>query len=69
MSDLKDSRWIHAKGWMFLMIGLMSATLILVEVFSWRIAALLALTIWGFRRFYYYAFYVIEKDVDGRPQR
>ena len=65
MSDLKDPRWIHLKGWLFLLIGLMSVTLILIEVFSWRIATLLALSVWAFCRFYYYAFYVIEKYVDG----
>ena len=66
MSDLKDPRWIHLKGWLFLIIGMMAVTLILIEFFSWRIAALLALAIWAFCRFYYYAFYVIEKYVDGR---
>ena len=66
MSNVKDPRWIHLKGWLFLLIGVMTVTLILIEVFSWRIAALLALAIWAFCRFYYYAFYVIEKYVDGR---
>ena len=31
---------------------------------DWKTAALLALAIWSFCRFYYFAFYVIEKYVD-----
>lgn len=52
------------KGWLFLLIGLSSAALILVEHWNWRTAGLLALCIWGFCRAYYFAFYVIERWVD-----
>ena len=47
-------------------IGLVSAALVLVEMPTLRVAALLALMTWGFYRSYYFAFYVIEKYVDGR---
>ncbi len=64
MSDLKSSRLIIAKGFLFLLLGMMAAGLILAELPSLRIALLLAITIWGFARFYYFAFYVIEHYVD-----
>jgi len=41
------------KGWLFLLIGLMSATILLVENWSWRTVLLLALCVWGFCRAYY----------------
>jgi len=66
MKDLSDPKWIYLKGFLFLFIGLISAALVLIEVPTLRIAGLLALMTWGFCRFYYFAFYVIEKYVDGR---
>ncbi len=54
--------WIKAV--LFLLIGLVTCALILVELPEWRIAALLALAIWSFCRAYYFAFYVIEKYID-----
>jgi hypothetical protein len=62
--DLKNAKLIHLKGWLFLAIGLMAAAIIIAETLSWRIAILLALCVWAFCRFYYYAFYVIEHYVD-----
>lgn len=64
LGDLHSPRLIHLKGWLFLAIGLIAGGLLLAEHFELRVAILLALTIWGFCRFYYYAFYVIEKYVD-----
>jgi hypothetical protein len=64
LGDLKSARWIHLKGWLFLWMGLIAAALILVEAPTLKVAALLTIAIWAFCRFYYYAFYVIEKYVD-----
>lgn len=64
MSDLTSPRIIIAKGFLFLLLGCMAAGLILAELPSLQIALLLAITIWGFARFYYFAFYVIEHYVD-----
>ena len=64
MKDLQSTRAIWIKGWLFLLIGVMSGALLLIEDFSWRKALLLALCIWGFCRFYFFAFYVIERWVD-----
>lgn len=52
------------KAGLFLLIGVVSAALLLVEFWSWRAALLLALCVWGFCRAYYFAFYVIERWVD-----
>ncbi len=66
MKDLSDAKWIYLKGFLFLLIGIVSAALVLLEMPTLRVAALLALMSWGFCRAYYFAFYVIEKYVDGR---
>jgi hypothetical protein len=64
MRELKSSRWIVAKGLLFLMSGSLCAVLLAIEYRSLRSAALLVVTIWCFCRFYYFAFYVIERYVD-----
>jgi hypothetical protein len=64
MRDLQSARAMWLKGWLFLVIGLLSAAMLLVEHWSWRAALLLALCVWGFCRAYYFAFYVIERWVD-----
>ena len=62
--DLKNPRLIYLKGGLFLLAGLLSAGLIILEHPSLRIIALLVVTIWCFARAYYFAFYVIEHYVD-----
>ena len=64
MKDLTHPFWIKLKGLLFLLIGLTGAALILLDNPKWQTAGLLALTVWSFCRFYYFAFYVIEKYVD-----
>lgn len=64
MRDLTSAAAIKFKGLLFLFLGVLSAGLLLVELASWRMAALLAICIWAFCRAYYFAFYVIEKYVD-----
>jgi len=65
MRDLTDPRWIKAKGILFLVLGAVSAALLWMQSPTWRSAALLGIVIWSFCRFYYFAFYVIEKYVDS----
>lgn len=62
--DLKDPRWIIAKGILFLLAGILASGLLLAEVGSWRTATLLGLSIWCFCRFYYFAFYVVQHYID-----
>ncbi len=64
MADLTNPRVIKLKGFLFLVIGLMASGLILVENPNLRTVLLLGLAIWGFCRFYYFAFYVIQHYVD-----
>lgn len=64
MKDLKSKKWIVAKGVMFAGIALATAALILIEMPSVRIAALLTLLVWASCRFYYFLFYVLEQYVD-----
>jgi len=64
MKDLQSTKAMWLKGWLFLLIGLMTAAMLLVENWSWRNALLLALCVWGFCRAYYFAFYVIERWVE-----
>ena len=66
MSDLTNPRVIKLKGLLFLFLGFLSAGLLLAEVHSLRLSVLLAIAIWSFCRFYYFAFYVIEHYVDPR---
>jgi hypothetical protein len=52
------------EGILFLLIGLMAAALLVLDQSDLKTAALLAIAIWCFCRFYYFAFYVIEHYVD-----
>ena len=64
MRDLQSSKLIWLKGWLFLLLGIASAALVILEAPSLKIAALLALAVWSFCRAYYFAFYVLERYVD-----
>lgn len=64
MTDLTSPFWIKLKGLLFLLIGLVAAALLLLDSPTWKTVGLLALAIWSFCRFYYFAFYVLEKYVD-----
>lgn len=64
MKDLTSATWIKVKGILFLLIGIVAAVLVFLDDPKWQTAVLLALVIWSFCRFYYFAFYVIEKYVD-----
>lgn len=62
--DLKDARWIIAKGAMFLLAGAMASGLLLLDRPTLRAVVLHSLAVWCFCRFYYFAFYVIEYYID-----
>ena len=65
MKDLSNPFWIKFKGLMFLCIGTGAAILLFLDNPTLRTAVLLAVAVWSFCRFYYFAFYVIEKYVDS----
>ncbi len=64
MKDLTNPFWIKLKGILFLLIGIVATALVFLDNPKWQTAILLALGIWSFCRFYYFAFYVIEKYID-----
>jgi hypothetical protein len=64
MKDLSNPFWIKLKGLLFLLIGIVASVLLFLDSPTLRTAVLLVLAIWSFCRFYYFAFYVIEKYVD-----
>lgn len=64
LGDLKNPRWIIAKGVLFLVTGFLASGLLLAEVGTLRTAALHGLAIWCFCRFYYFAFYVVQHYID-----
>ena len=64
MKDLTDPRWIKAKGILFLLVGLLSSVMLIVEKPEVKVALLFGIAVWCFCRAYYFAFYVIEHYVD-----
>ena len=64
MKDLTSPGWIKAKGFLFLLIGILSATLLILDHPTRKTSLLLVVCVWCFCRFYYFAFYVIGKHVD-----
>lgn len=66
--DLTSPWLIHAKAILFVVLGVGSATLLILAMPTWKTAALLAVSIWAFCRFYYYLFYVLDRYL-GREKR
>jgi hypothetical protein len=65
MGDITNPKWIYAKGFLFLLAGLMASGALIAEHPTLKVALLLGLAVWCFARFYYFAFYVIEHYVDS----
>jgi len=59
-----ESEGDQGKGVLFLFLGLLSGALLFLEHPSFQVGVLLTVAIWSFCRFYYFAFYVIERYVD-----
>lgn len=63
--DLKDKRWIVAKGILFAFLCLMSGGLQVMQDFPrWQEALLLVICVWAACRFYYFTFHVLHAYVD-----
>ena len=60
MTDIRQPRVLYLKAVLFVCIGIMAATLLLIEHPYLRTAVLLALAVWSFARAYYFVFYVIQ---------
>ncbi len=65
MKDLRNKNIIYLKGLLFLLIGIISSLVILIEHPTVKTALLLVIAVWAFARAYYFAFYVIEHYVDA----
>jgi hypothetical protein len=64
MRELRSASAIHVKGGLFLLLGALASAALLLGSASVATAALLAVAVWAFARFYFYAFYVVERYVD-----
>lgn len=64
MKELTGAGWIKAKAVLFLFTGSLAGCLLIIQHPRLCTAALLAASVWGFCRFYYCAFYVVERYVD-----
>ena len=64
MKDISSPTWIKVKGLLFLAVGIGASALLILDNPTWKTGLLLALAVWSFCRFYYFAFYVIEHYVD-----
>ena len=65
MKDITSAAWIKFKGILFLLVGFAASGLLLIEHPEIKVAVLLAIAVWCFCRFYYFALYVIERYVDS----
>ena len=66
MRDLTSSKLIYLKGFLFLTASALACAILIIEQPASRTILLLAIAIWCFARFYYFAFYVIERYVNSR---
>ena len=64
MTDIKNTKLLWTKGALFLLIGIASSALLVLETRSGKVALLLVLAIWSSCRAYYFAFYVIQHYAD-----
>jgi hypothetical protein len=64
MGDIHNPKLLYLKGALFVALGLLTSALIIMDHPSWRLVALLPITIWAFARAYYFAFYVVQHYVD-----
>jgi hypothetical protein len=62
--DLSNPKLLYLKGGLFVLLGVLSAVLILIEMPTLRMAGLLTVCVWAFARAYYFVFYVIQHYID-----
>jgi len=62
--DITSPKILKLKGALFLLLGLLSAAILILPILSWTTVALLLITIWSFCRAYYFCFYVMQHYAD-----
>ena len=65
MTNITNPRLLYFKAALFLITGLLSAGLLILECPTVKVVLLLALATWCSCRAYYFAFYVVEHYVDA----
>ncbi len=68
LSDIKSPWLIHLKGALFVLLGVLAASLLIAQLPTLKTVALLCVAVWAFCRFYYYLFYVLDRYL-GREKR
>lgn len=63
--DITNPKILKLKGALFLLLGILSGGIIISLLPDWRVLLLLAICVWAFSRFYYFAFYVLHHYADG----
>jgi hypothetical protein len=64
MSDLRSRRTIVTKGVLFLLLVVLSGSLLVLGAPDLRTVALVCVLVWSSARLYYFLFYVLERYVD-----
>jgi hypothetical protein len=64
MRDLRNPGLMYLKAFLLLVIGLSSASILLLDHPHWKTLTLLAPAVWAFARVYYFIFYVVEHYID-----
>lgn len=64
MADLKNPRVLYLKAALFVVLGCLTAVLLILQSPTLRTCLLLAVCIWAFARAYYFAFYVVQHYID-----
>ena len=64
MRDITNPKLLYLKGFLFLLAGILSASILVWKHPSLQVVLLLAIAIWCFARAYYFAFYVVQHYAD-----
>ena len=63
--DITNKKLIAVKGVLFLLLGILSGALLILDKPTITTFILLLITVWSFARFYYFMFYVITNYIDS----
>lgn len=63
--DITNKKLIAVKGLLFLVLGILSSFLLILDRPTITTFLLLLIAVWSFARFYYFMFYVITNYIDS----
>jgi hypothetical protein len=64
-NNFSSNKLIILKGWLFLLIAVLSSVLLVLKDPSLTTIAILVIVIWSFARFYYFMFYVVTNYINS----